>query len=258
MSEPAPSPTFRVLGVRINALQIPDVVRQIERWIALDVHGRYICASNVHSLIESRRRPSFKNVLNSADLTVPDGMPLIWLGRLWGHILKRRVYGPDLVLEFCRSTTTKDYKHFFYGGSPGVVAGLAKELKNRFPTINIAGSYSPPFRPLSPEEDASEVSMINCAAPDVLWVGLGCPKQEVWMYEHRERLSARVMVGVGQAFAIHAGQAQQAPVWLREHGLEWLFRLLIEPGRLWKRYLVYSPQFLCLLFLEALRLKKFD
>jgi N-acetylglucosaminyldiphosphoundecaprenol N-acetyl-beta-D-mannosaminyltransferase len=258
MSEPASSATFRVLGVRVNALQIPDVVRQIERWIALDVRGRYICALNVHSVVEASRSSSFKDVLNSADLSVPDGMPLLWLGRLWGHDLKRRVYGPDLLLEFCRSTSTKGHKHFFYGGAAGTPGKLGKELTKRFPSINIAGSYSPPFRLLSPEEDASVVSMINCAEPDVLWIGLGCPKQESWMYKHRDRLNARVMVGVGQAFAIHAREAPQAPFWLREHGFEWLFRLLIEPRRLWKRYLVYNTQFLCLLFLEALRLKKFD
>jgi len=233
-------------------------VSRIEEWITLGVRGKYICVTNVHSVIEARNRPSFKAVLDSADLCVPDGMPLVWLGRLSGHVLKRRVYGPDLMLEFFRSTSMKGYKHFFYGGAAETLEKLVKELRKLFPSIEIVGSYSPPFRILSPQEDGSVVEMINKAAPDVLWVGLGCPKQESWMNEHRDRLNARVLLGVGQAFAIHARQAVQAPFWLREHGFEWLFRLLVEPRRLWKRYLVYNSQFLCLLFLEVFKLKRFE
>jgi len=249
---------FSVLGVRFNALQIPDVIQQVEKWIERGISGRYICVSNVHSVIEARRSSRFKHVLQSADLTVPDGMPLVWLGRLFGHDLKRRVYGPDLLLDFCRFTSSKNYKHFFYGGAVGTPEKLAEELAKRFPRINVVGTYSPPFRSLSPQEDTSTIDMINRAAPDLLWVGLGCPKQEAWMYEHRHRINARAMIGVGQAFAIHAGHAPQAPLWMREQGFEWLFRLLLEPRRLWKRYLVYNTQFLFLLFLDTLKLKTFD
>jgi len=247
-----------VLGVRLNALQIPDVVQQAEEWVARGANGKYICVSNVHSVIEARRSLHFKNVLHSADLTVPDGMPLVWLARLFGHNLKRRVYGPDLLIDFCRSTSSKNYKHFFYGGAVGTPEMVAEEITKRFPEINVVGTYSPPFRSLSPQEDASVIAMINRAAPDLLWVGLGCPKQESWMYQHRHQINARVMIGVGQAFAIYAGQVPQAPLWMREQGFEWLFRLLREPRRLWKRYLVYNTQFLFLLFLETFKLKTFD
>jgi N-acetylglucosaminyldiphosphoundecaprenol N-acetyl-beta-D-mannosaminyltransferase len=197
-------------------------------------------------------------VLDSADLCVPDGMPLVWIGRSRGYPLKRRVYGPDLLLEFCRETNTKGYRHFFYGGGPDVPEALAAKLKAQFPLLEVAGVYSPPFRPLTPEEDARAVELINRSAADVLWVGLGCPKQEYWMYEHRDQLRVPVLVGVGQAFDVHAGRLRQAPVWMREHGLEWLFRLMSEPRRLWKRYLIYNSQFIFSELLELLGARKFD
>lgn len=248
---------FTVVGVRFHAVQISDVIRAMQGWIATKQPAKCVCVSNVHSVIEALR-PAFKAILNSAALCVPDGMPIIWLGRYFGFPLRRRVYGPDLLLEFFRSTQSSGYKHFFYGGAPGVPEALAKNLTDLYPSVRIVGSYSPPFRSLSTSEDTAVVEMINRADPDVLWVGLGCPKQEMWMHEHRQRLHAHAIVGVGQAFAIHAGVLRQAPEWMREHGLEWLFRLLREPGRLWKRYLVYNSMFLLLVLLQLLRLKKVD
>jgi N-acetylglucosaminyldiphosphoundecaprenol N-acetyl-beta-D-mannosaminyltransferase len=178
--------------------------------------------------------------------------------RFCGHSLKQRVYGPDLLLDFCRETSTKAYRHFFYGGASGVPEALAAKLKCQFPILEVAGTYSPPFRPLTPEEDASIVDMINRAEADVLWVGLGCPKQECWMYEHREKLRVPVLVGVGQAFDLHAGRLKQAPAWMRGHGLEWLFRLLAEPRRLWRRYLIYNSEFVFSALLEFLGARKYD
>lgn len=256
--ESGTKPAFRVLGVRVDAVQIPGVVAQMEAWISHRERSHFIAVTNVHVLMEARHSPFFRRVLDSADLCVPDGMPLVWIGCSRGYPLKHRVYGPDLLLDFCRETNAKGYRHFFYGGAPGVPEALAAKLKPQFPMLEVAGTYSPPFRPLTPEEDARVVEMINRAAPDVLWVGLGCPKQECWMYEHREQLRVPVLVGVGQAFDLHAGLLQQAPVWMREHGLEWLFRLLTEPRRLWRRYLIYNSEFVFSELLEFLGVRKFD
>jgi N-acetylglucosaminyldiphosphoundecaprenol N-acetyl-beta-D-mannosaminyltransferase len=249
---------FRVLGVQVHALQIPDVIHQMEAWISQRCGSHFIAVANVHVLMEARHSLSFRMVLDSADLCVPDGMPLVWIGRSHGYSLKRRVCGPDLLLDFCEETNARGYRHFFYGGAPGVPEALAAKLKHQFPMLEVVGTYSPPFRPSTPEEDTRIIEMINRAAPDVLWVGLGCPKQECWIYEHREQLRAPVLLGVGQAFDLHAGRLQQAPVWMREHGLEWLFRLMAEPRRLWRRYLIYNSQFICSLFLELSKLKRFE
>jgi len=249
---------FKVLGVRVDAVQIPEVVAQMEQWISSGARGHFISVTNVHMVMEALYNPSFKKILERADLSVPDGMPLIWLGRWRGYPLGRRVYGPDLLSDFCRETHRKGYSHFFYGGAPGVAEKAAKTLNDWFPMLKVVGTYSPPFRALTPEEDKQVVEMISRAAPDVLWVGLGCPKQESWMYEHRDQLQVPVMVGVGQAFDIYGGRSRQAPRWMREHGLEWLFRLWQEPRRLWRRYLLYNVGFIYRLFLEFVGLRRFE
>lgn len=251
-------PSFRALCTRINALQIPDVISQMETWIRNPERAHFIAVANVHVVMEAWHDKSFNEVLAGAGLCVPDGMPLIWLGRLRGHILPRRVYGPDLLIDFCRATHEKGYRHFFYGGAPGVPEALAEQLKMQFPNIRIVGLFSPPFRAVTPEEDEKHVEVINQSGADVLWVGLGCPKQERWMYEHRDRLRVPVSVGIGQAFDIHSGRSKQAPAWLRNHGGEWLYRLLSEPRRLWRRYLIYNSQFIFWESLEILGLKRFE
>ncbi len=247
--------TFTVLGVRVHAVQIPDVIRLMERWIDERVGAQFIAVTNAHVVTEAQRDPSFKDILNSASLAVPDGMPLVWLGRRRGYPLKRRVYGPELMETFCRETGPK-YRHFFYGGAPGVPERLADALAKKY-NVQVVGTFSPPFRPLTPEEDAEVVELINRAEPDVLWVGLGAPKQERWMYEHRDKLRVPVMVGVGAAFDFLAGVKPRAPRWMQEHGLEWLFRLLTEPRRLWRRYLIYGPKFVFYVILDELGLKRF-
>jgi N-acetylglucosaminyldiphosphoundecaprenol N-acetyl-beta-D-mannosaminyltransferase len=249
---------FSVLGVRFAAVQIPDVIKRIEEWIEERRQTHYVCVSNVHSVVECQRDAQLKETLNTSDLNVPDGMPIVWLGRSKGHNLPRRVYGPDLFQEFCCETQDKPYRHFLYGGTPEVVETLVGNLKQQFPRLQMAGHFSPPFRSLTEEEDRSVIEMINGAAPDVLWVGLGCPKQEVWMRSHRQSLAVPAIIGVGQAFNIYAGSVRQAPRWMREHGLEWLFRLQQEPRRLWQRYLVYNTEFLIRLTLEALGIVAFD
>lgn len=248
---------FKILGVRVHALQIPDVVARMQSWIKRR-SSHFIALAGMHGVTEAQEAPDFKVVLNSADLVVPDGMPLVWLARIRGYPLRRRVYGPELMLTFCDQTASKGYRHFFYGGAAGVADRLAAMLQSRFPGLQVVGTYTPPFRPLTPEEDQEVVRLINQASPDLLWVGLSTPKQERWMYEHRERLNVPVMVGVGAAFDFHTGRVKQAPVWMREHGLEWFWRLVQEPRRLWRRYLVQGSKFVALVTLELLRLRKFD
>ncbi|MGB7437274.1 MAG: WecB/TagA/CpsF family glycosyltransferase [Candidatus Acidiferrum sp.] len=243
--------SFQVLGVPIAALQNPDVIAQMEKWIARRERTRYICVANVHVIMEARHDPSFREVLQSADLCIPDGMPLVWIGRSRGHALRKPVCGPDLLIDFCRKTEEAGYAHFFLGGRPGVANKLANKLQCRFPSMRVVGICSPPFRKLTQQEDYEIVERINRAAPDVLWVGLGCPKQERWMREHRDNLRVPVVVGVGQAFDIHSGETARAPLWMRERGLEWLFRLCQEPRRLWRRYLIYNTKFIYALLCES-------
>lgn len=250
-------PYYESLGVRVHATQISDVVACMEQWIGEPNRCHSIAATGMHGVVEAQHDLEFKKILNATDMIVPDGIPLVWLGRRLGHDLRHRVYGPDLMLAFCKETQVQGYRHFFYGGEPGVAEQLARSLRHRFPGIQVAGTYSPPFRPMSREEEDEIVAMISSATPDVLWVGLGTPKQERWMHEHRSKLKVPVVVGVGAAFDMISGRRRQAPRWMREHGLEWLFRLFQEPRRLWRRYLVYGTEFIALILLESLGLRKF-
>lgn len=249
-------PSFQILGMAIAAVQIPDVIGQIKGWIANSTACHYIAFTGLHGVSEANKDSEFKNILNCADLVVPDGMPLVWLGRLYGHPLRRRVYGPELMETFCRETHCQ-YRHFFYGGAPGVAESLASSLRERFQIV-VAGAYSPPFRDLTEEEDRALLDRVHEASPDVLWVGLSTPKQERWMHEHRRRLHVPVLLGVGAAFDLSSGGLRQAPRWMRENGLEWLFRLLVEPRRLWKRYLVTIPSAIWSISFEIVGLKRFE
>ena len=248
---------FPLLGIRVDAVQIDDVVRQMEAWIQNRESGHFIAVTGMHGVTEAQHDPEFAEILNSASLVVPDGYPLVLLGRWRGFPLKRRVYGPELLETFCAAATHKSYRHFFYGGAPNVASDLAQIFAQRYPNLQVAGTYCPPFRPLSAEEDQELIQLIEQSNPDVLWVGLSTPKQEHWMSEHRNKLRVPVMVGVGAAFDFHTGRVAQAPKWMREHGLEWLFRLAREPRRLWRRYLLFGSQFVWLVLLELLGLRKF-
>lgn len=247
---------FRVLDVCVDTLQIPDVIEAMERWIAMHSACHFVAFTGMHGITEARCDPSFKQILNSADLVVADGMPLVWLARWHGCAMRRRVYGPELMETFCRKTGPL-YRHYLYGGGPGVADRLAEILKERYGALTV-GTHSPPFRPLTEEEKAEVDSRIEAAAPDVVWVGLSTPKQERWMHEHRPRLSVPVMAGVGAAFDFIAGTAKQAPAWMQETGTEWFFRLTHEPRRLWRRYLVKGSKFVWNVSLELLKLRKFD
>jgi len=250
------NPAFRVLGVRVNAVQILGVVGQMEGWISERSGCHFIAVTGMHGVTEAQHDLLFKKILNTADLVVPDGMPLVWLGRLRGHSLRRRVYGPELMETFCQSTGPK-YRHFFYGGAPGVPSLLAGIMREKY-GIHGVGEYSPPFRAVTEQEDEEILAQIHAAAPDIIWVGLSTPMQERWMYEHRSRLRVPVAVGVGAAFDLNTGRTKQAPRWMREHGLEWSFRLIMEPRRLWRRYLVYGSEFVWSVAAELLSLRQFD
>ncbi len=247
---------YLVLGVRVDAVQIDDAIATLETWIAERRGCRYVAVTGMHGISEARRDPGFRAALNEAGLVVADGMPLVWLGRLRGKKnMRRRVYGPELMIEFCRRTAPRGYRHFFYGGKPGVAEELAAHLRQRCPGLNIVGTYTPPFRALTAEEQRAFAAVLQRSAPDVLWVGLSTPKQERWMQEASRRLDVPVLLGVGAAFDILSGRSRQAPRWMREHGLEWLFRLGQEPRRLWRRYLLHGPVFVASVLIEELRLR---
>jgi len=252
----AEAPSFRVLGVKVSAVQIPDAIQWMERWIAAEPVTHYVAVTGMHGVTEAQTDAGFKKILNQADLVVPDGMPLVWLSHRHGFHLKRRVYGPELMETFCRETGVK-YSHFFYGGADGVAEDLANQLRQRS-GIRVAGVYCPPFRPLTEQEQANVIAQIQDAKPDVLWVGLSTPKQERWMDAFKDRIRVPVLLGVGAAFDLNSGRLQQAPRWMRENGLEWLFRLLAEPKRLWRRYLVQGSKFAWLVSLELSGLRNFE
>ena len=245
-----------VLGVGVSAVNIPMALRVIEQWIR-DGEQHYVCVTGVHGVMESQRDEHLKRIHNASGLTVPDGMPLVWLSRMAGRAEVERVYGPDLMLALCREAVQKGYTNFLYGGIEGVPERLAPALERRFPGLRIVGTYSPPLRELTEEEDTHVVRMLNEAAPDIVWVGLSTPRQERWMAAHLGRLRASVMIGVGAAFDFHTGRVRQAPRWVQRSGLEWLFRLSQEPGRLWRRYLVNNPRFVYGVFLQWAKLRRF-
>jgi N-acetylglucosaminyldiphosphoundecaprenol N-acetyl-beta-D-mannosaminyltransferase len=240
--QPLTIPNYRVLGVRVDAVQIPDAIKVLESWIEERGPARYVAVTGMHGVSVSREDAEFGRILDDAGLVVADGMPLVWLGRWQGHRhMHRRVYGPELMETFCRETGSR-YRHFFYGGAPGVADHLAQAERERY-GIQIAGTYCPPFRPLTEKEESDVQALIEKTRPDVLWVGLSTPKQERWMHQHRHTLRVPVMLGVGAAFDLNTGRLKQAPAWMRENGLEWLFRLCAEPRRLWQRYIVNGSQF---------------
>ncbi len=249
---------FKVLGIPVDAVQISGAVERMMGWIESGDRGRFVAVTGMHGVTEALGDPETREALLAADLVVPDGMPLVWLGRLSGHPLRRRVYGPELMLEFFASAARRGIRHFLDGGAPGVADALAARLAGRFPGTIIAGTHCPPFRSLTAAERFDVVEKIVAAKPDVVWVGLSTPKQEKWIQEMRRELPVPLLVGVGAAFDMNSGRVRQAPEWMRENGFEWLFRLLQEPRRLWRRYLVQGPRFVFNVTLERARLRSFD
>jgi N-acetylglucosaminyldiphosphoundecaprenol N-acetyl-beta-D-mannosaminyltransferase len=246
-----------VLGVGISAINMRTAVSKIDDWVRRR-ERHYVCVRDVHGVMECQRDPEFRRIHNSAGLVTPDGMPLVWLLRRAGYRDVDRVYGPDLMLALFERYSNGTCRHFFYGSTDDVVGKLREKLQARFPGTSIVGSFSPPFRPLTPSEDNEAVRMINGSGADIVWVGLGTPKQERWMGEHRARLTAPVLISVGAAFAIHAGVLRQAPYFIQRSGFEWLYRLIVEPRRLWRRYLKNNPAFVLRTVEQRLGLKQYS
>jgi N-acetylglucosaminyldiphosphoundecaprenol N-acetyl-beta-D-mannosaminyltransferase len=235
-------PRANVLGVGVHAIDMEEAIRQSHRLIQGGGRG-FVCATGVHGIMESQNDPGLRDILNRAFLCVPDGMPTVWVGRLQGHHEMHRVYGPDYMIEMCRRSLQRDYRHFLYGGAPGVAEKLKAKLEARMPWLRIVGTYTPPYGPLSPEQEHDLIAMVEQRKPDIFWVGLSTPKQEQFMSRYLERLDVKLMAGVGAAFDLHAGLRNDAPNWIKLCGLQWLHRLQQEPRRLGPRYLKHNPRF---------------
>jgi N-acetylglucosaminyldiphosphoundecaprenol N-acetyl-beta-D-mannosaminyltransferase len=245
-----------LLGTRIASVTYEEAVnRIIEEAEKPEAHG-YVCAANVHTVSMARRSAEFRKVLNSSLLTVPDGKPLIWAHRvLGGRAITERVYGPTLMLKLCERAAQRKIPIYLYGGAPQVVEKLAGALTQRYAGLQIAGQYSPPFGERSPEDPAllKEIEAINANGAKLVFISLGAPKQEWFMYNQCARIHA-LQIGVGAAFDFHSGRVPQAPEWMQDAGLEWLFRFCAEPRRLWRRYLFYNPYFVARLTLQRMGL----
>lgn len=240
-----------ILGSRVDATSYPDACDRIQFWVE---QGKscYIVAANVHVVMTAYWQEQYRKIINGAALVTPDGMPLVWALRFLGIQHQSRVYGPDLMLAWCDRAAQLGISIYLYGGTEATLQKLQQNLTQRFPQLAIAGSYAPPFRPLTSEENASVLDSIAASGARVVFVGLGCPKQEEWMAEQQGKLSV-VMLGVGAAFDFHSGQVSQAPRWMMSLGLEWLYRLAMEPRRLWRRYAINNPAFVILFGLQWLK-----
>ena len=243
--------TENILGIRVDPTSYMATTHQIAIW-AKAGESRYVCVANVHMIMEAFDDPHFKDIVNAADLVTPDGMPLVWILRHQGFTNQTRVYGPDLTLEIIAAVATDKIPIGFYGGTSDALDAMIRIFKSKYPALNVVYAYSPPFRPLTIDEDADVVNRIKQSGTRILFVGLGCPRQERWMAAHKGQISS-VMLGVGAAFDFHAGSKRQAPKWMQVVGLEWLFRFTQEPQRLWRRYLIYNSRFIILILKQLLR-----
>jgi N-acetylglucosaminyldiphosphoundecaprenol N-acetyl-beta-D-mannosaminyltransferase len=243
--------TVNILGIPIAAVSMNQAADQIEEWI---LHGQqaYVTVTGVHGIMESQYDDAIRKIHQDAGMCVPDGMPTVWIGKAYGHKNMTRVYGPDLMLEMIKRSFLKGYTHFFFGGKDGVPELLRERLEQNLSGLNVLGVFSPPFSPMREKEEEDFKDLIGSLSPDILWVGLSTPKQEKWMAAHLGKLDTRVMIGVGAAFDFHAGLLRQAPYWMQRSSLEWLFRLWVEPRRLWRRYLKNNPLFIWMMLQQFL------
>ena len=245
-----------VLGVGISVLNLQTALEAMIEAIQARRKG-YICVTGVHGVMEAQEDEGFRDILNRAFLCTPDGMPMVWAGKLKGHREMSRVYGPDLMLEVCAWSEQSGCRHFFYGGGEGVAGQLVEKLRVRFPKLQVAGTFTPPFRSLSTVEEEALLEQVTAARPDIMWVGLSTPKQERFMVEYLPKLDVTLMAGVGAAFDFHSGRVRQAPRWMQRSGLEWFYRLCSEPRRLARRYLRNNPLFALKFFAQSLGLKRY-
>ena len=252
-----PPPRVNVQGVGVHALNLRSAVEVLRTAIATRAKG-YVCVTGVHGVCEAQADPAFRSILNHALLNTPDGMPMVWIGKNAGFREMDRVYGPDLLLEVCAASETAGWRHFFYGGGPGTAESLAAVLQEKFPRMQVAGTHTPPFRPLTPEELTALQDQVASARPDIFWVGLSTPKQENFMSSHLGLLDVPVMIGIGAAFDLISGKVKQSPRWIQRSGFEWLYRLIQEPRRLWKRYLRNNPLFVWRMALQFTGLRRYS
>jgi N-acetylglucosaminyldiphosphoundecaprenol N-acetyl-beta-D-mannosaminyltransferase len=245
-----------ILGVGVSAVNMEAALRQTESLLDRGEKG-YVCVTGVHGIMEAQSDEAFRDILNRSFLTTPDGMPTVWLGRIHGFKDMNRVYGPDYMANLCERSVARGYKHFLYGGKPGVAEELRAELTRRFPGLQIVGTYTPPFRPLNSDEENALRSQLETSQADVLWCGLSTPKQERFISSYYERMPVKLMVGVGAAFDLLSGNLDEAPDWMKRSGLQWLYRLIKEPRRLWRRYLLNNPKFAWLTLLQLTGIRGF-
>ncbi len=246
----------QILGVTISAVNVETAVERVLGWVERrDRH--YVTVTGVHGVVEAQGDATFKGILNGAGLAVPDGMPMVWLARLAGYSQVSRVFGPDFMLALTHALAKKRRRVFYYGGASGIADELASAMRSKFPGIVDAGTCTPPYRELTSAEREEMIRLINTARPDVVWVGLSTPKQEKWMEQKRPFLDAPALIGVGAAFDYNTGRVKRAPRWMQLSGLEWLYRTIQEPRRLWKRYARNNTLFIYYLLLQKLRLRNF-
>lgn len=243
-----------ILGMRVDPTSYSQVCEQVDKWSSERI-GRYICVANVHMTMEAYDDPQYQQVVNQADLVTPDGMPLVWTLRKMGYKSQQRVYGPTLTEKVLHLASQQKISVGFFGSTDAVLEKLVQKVRQTYPDIEIGYVFSPPFKELTKSEDEEFINQINDSGIRVLFVGLGCPKQEKWMHDHKEKVLA-VMVGVGAAFDFIAGVKPQAPDWIQRSGFEWFFRLITEPKRLWKRYFYNNPRFLYHVVIQLLRKRK--
>jgi N-acetylglucosaminyldiphosphoundecaprenol N-acetyl-beta-D-mannosaminyltransferase len=247
-----------VVSTGISKTSYSEVVDLCAKWAAerraaATTAAQYVCVTSVHEIMVARDDPEFAMILSQADIVTPDGMPIVWALRSFGVSGQPRVYGPTLMLRICERAAHSGLRIFLYGGRKDTLPVLESRLCKQFPGLIIAGSYSPPFRPLTDAEEVEIVKRIQGSDADIVFVGIGAPKQERWMHQHLGCFPGVTLIGVGAAFDFHAGRTRQAPAWMQHGGLEWLFRLGTEPARLWKRYLLITPRFLPLWAMQKLR-----
>ena len=248
-----PCKTVEILKVPVAVVNMMDFLRHLESFLNTEGPSEYITVTGVHGIMESERDAEIARAHRNAWMCVPDGMPTVWIGRYYGHLSMGRVCGPDMMLEAMKNLSCS---HFLFGGGDGVVERLKSSLENRFDKVKITGTYTPPFREMNGEEFNNLAGLLKDQHPDIIWVGLSTPKQELWMMRNIHRLTCRLMIGVGAAFDFNAGLIKRAPRWMQQIGLEWLYRLIVEPRRLWKRYMINNPLFIGLILLQFLGLRK--
>lgn len=249
-------PAAHVLGVDVDAIDMEGALGHVAALLQSS-RKSYVCVAGVHGVMEAQRNPQLLEVYSGSEMTIPDGMPLAWVGRMQGHIAMQRVTGPDLMLEVFRRKEFAQATHFLYGGGEGIAEELRDKMKEQFPWVKIVGTCTPPFRMLSASEEEQFIKTIATLKPDVIWIGISCPKQEIFMARYLPELETKLMFGVGAAFDYHTGRIRDCADWVKRAGLQWLHRLLQDPRRLWRRYLRNNPAFLWQITLQMLKVRRY-